>query len=191
VRYVSSESEPIHVILVRDDFGAFEHVHPAPYGNGHYRVQVALASGHRYYAFVGSRPAGAQPQVFRFTLKAGAPPHHVATNLLAPTTQSLAGPYRIDLSSAQFPARKSATIDLRVFGRNGNVVAVLPYHGARAHTVFVNPSSLEYVHIDAHSDGGKRLVLRIPPLAQGTYRMWLQFRGNGTTFTAPFTLAAQ
>jgi hypothetical protein len=188
-RYRNSESEPVHVVLVRDDFRSFSHVHPQAVSNGIYRVRVALDAGHRYYAFVGSRPAGYTPQVFRFVLQAGAPPHHSATSFEAPSERTTAGPYRVTLSNAHLSAYKFATIVASVTTNAGRAVATRPFRGALAHTVFVNVQTLEYVHVDAPQDG--RIELRLPPLRRGAYRMWLEFSDGHAIFAAPFRLAAQ
>lgn len=190
LHYVSTEGEPLHVILVRDDFRAFSHVHPISAGKGHYRVRVALDAGHRFYAFVASQPAGDPPQVFRFTLQAGAPPHHVDTSLEAPSRIGTAGPYRLTLSSDVLTAGKPKAIRVSV-SRAGRTVALKPFHGAAAHMMFINPQSLEYVHVDAHAQGGGRIVLNVPALPRGTFRMWVQFEPQRAILTVPFTLAAQ
>lgn len=191
VRYVLTEGEPVHVILVRDDFRSFSHVHPKPVGKGHYRVRVALDAGHRFYAFVASEPTGDAPQVFRFTLQAGAPPHHLDTSLEAPSTSALAGRYRVSLSAARLQAQTPHAIAARVTTRAGSPVSVQPFRGAQAHTVFVNPQTLQYIHVDAQPGGKAQMMLRVPPLPRGIYRMWLQFSAGRTITTAPFTLVAQ
>lgn len=191
VRYVRSEGEPLHVVLIRDDFRSFSHVHPVGDGRGHYHVRVALDSGHRFYAFVASQPNGLPRQVFRFTLQAGAPPHHLATSLQAPSRVSLAGPYRVLLSHATIVAHRPYTIDVSVNGPHGAALRVPPEHGAAAHTVFISPQTLQYVHVDAREDGGNRLKLRVPALAPGAYRMWMQFSEGNAALTAPFTLVAR
>src|SRR5690242_2584384 len=44
--YKRPENESVHVILVRDDFRSFSHVHPREINGGHFRVRVALDAGH-------------------------------------------------------------------------------------------------------------------------------------------------
>ena len=190
LQYARTEGEPVHVILVRDDFRAFSHVHPAYAGSGHYRVRVALDAGHRFYAFIASHPAGDPPQVFRFTLQAGAPPHHVDTSLEAPSRGGNAGPYRITLSADRLPAGKPKSIGVNVT-RAGRTVSLTPFRGAAAHMMFIDPQSLQYVHVDAHTQGAGRIVLNVPALPRGVYRMWLQFEPQRAILTVPFTLAAQ
>lgn len=189
-RYAKMENQPLHVVLIRDDFRSFSHVHAREASNGHFHVQVALDSGHRYYAFVGSKPQGYAPQVFRFMLQAGAPPHQLDTTFDAPTARAIAGPYSVSITSARVPANKAQEIYVRVASRSGAPVQVQSFRGAAAHTVFVSPQTLQYVHVDA-SEHHRRIALRVPPLTRGAYRMWLEFDYGRSIFAAPFTLVAQ
>jgi hypothetical protein len=177
-KYVPTEGQDVHVVLVRDDFRSFSHVHPAAAGHGVYRTQVALDAGHRFYAYVASQPQGFSPQVFRFVLQAGAPPHHLDTSLAAPHTTSLAGHYAVHL-------------DRDVLSRNGGMLQVQIAHRAALHGVLVNTSTLTYAHVDgALVTSGPCCTYRMqmPHLARGVYRMWLQFNDGADSLTAPFTI---
>jgi hypothetical protein len=189
-QYRSLEGEPVHVVLVRDDFRSFSHVHPRTASGGTFHVRVALDAGHRYYAFVGSEPVGDAPQVFRFTLKAGVPPRHIETTFDAPSTRAIAGPYRVTLSTARLSKNQAQTIEASVAASGGAPVHTYPFRGAQAHTVFINVQTLQYVHVDAPRIGD-RIHLRVPPLTRGAYRMWLEFNDGRAIFAAPFTLVAR
>jgi hypothetical protein len=189
-RYTKTENQPLHVVLIRDDFRSFSHVHASEAANGHFRVRVALDAGHRYYAFVGSKPQGYARQVFRFILQAGAPPHQLDTTFDAPTAHAIAGPYSVSLTSARVPANRAQEIYVRVVSRTGAPIQTQPFRGAAAHTVFVSPQTLQYVHVDA-SEHDRRIALRVPPLTRGAYRMWLEFDYGRSIFAAPFTLVAK
>jgi hypothetical protein len=69
-------------------------------------------------------------------------------------------------------------------------VRTRPFRGAEAHTVFVNIETLQYIHADAPRSSGA-IELRVPPLTNGAYRMWLEFSDGKSIFAAPFTLVAQ
>ena len=98
---------------------------------------------------------------------------------------------------------------------NGKLATDLhPYLGAAAHAVFINTATLDYVHVhpmvkgaadsmhmdmngdeamqESHSaQSGPQMVMQLPALPQGTYKMWLQFKGGSTLYTVPFTIAAR
>jgi hypothetical protein len=82
--------------------------------------------------------------------------------------------------------------------RNGKPATDLhPYLGAAGHAVFIDTSSLAYVHVHPMLPGGKmkgagpKMVLHVPGLPVGTYKLWLQFQGGTKVYTAPFTIAAR
>ena len=216
-QYQIDQTKLLHLILVRDDFHAFQHVHPT-FEHGHFTIDVALDAGHRFYAYSDSKPLDLPQQVFRYTLQSGAPPHHADTSVWAHTTETLAGPYRVALATVHLaPGRKS---NLRVeVTNNGRIATDLrPYLGAAAHAVFINTASLAYVHVhpmtadqmnDMKEMSGMRgmdlshgdlapnekvsgsMYLMVPALKAGLYKLWLQFQGGSQLYVAPFTLAVQ
>jgi len=215
--YDIDQTKLLHLILVRDDFSSFQHVHPA-FSNGHFTIDVALDAGHRYYAFSDSKPSNHPQQVFRYTLQSGAPPHHADTTIWAHATQTLAGPYQVSVATVHLNAGKDANVNLDVT-KNGRIATDLhPYLGAAAHAVFINTASLAYVHVHPmtadqfekmqdmagmhgmsmeHSELAPnekvtgRMYLMVPALKPGLYKLWLQFQGGSQLYVAPFTIAVQ
>jgi hypothetical protein len=96
-RYVPTEDEPLHIVIVRDDFLSFGHVHPQMSRSGVFRLPYLLERGHRYYAYVASQPTGLREHVFRFVLASGTAPRHLATSVVAPAVHTRAGPYDVSL----------------------------------------------------------------------------------------------
>ncbi|MGZ6177635.1 MAG: hypothetical protein ACXWNZ_05215 [Vulcanimicrobiaceae bacterium] len=219
-QYDADQTQLMHLVIVRDDFRKFMHVHPV-LRDGHFVEPIALDAGHRFYAYADSTPHDGAQQVFRFVLQAGAPPLKLYTTVSASPPSTAAGPYDVALTTthiaANHPARVVTTIE-----RAGRIADDLhPYLGAAAHAVFINASSLNYVHVhpmplsaDAASDsesmnemamdthhemqtfpsGQKlsgRMTLAIPALPRGTYKMWLQFHGGSSLYVAPFTIVAR
>lgn len=182
--YVSVAGGPVHVLLVRDDFNTFAHVHPQVRKDGHFSVPIALDANHRYYAYVDSFVAGIGEQALRFTVQNGAPPHHLDVTLERPNRTSRSGSYTIALSTARFAA--NAPVSLSTTVRRGAAI-ITPVKTQFAYVAsLVNTKSLEYVSI--HGDG---LQLRLPRLPRGVYRMWLELSINGIRYTFPFTLVGQ
>ena len=146
-RYDLDQTRPMHLVIVRDDFRKFMHVHPE-LRDGHFVIPVALDAGHRFYAYADSVPHDdGMQQVFRFVLQAGAPPPKLDTAVAASSPSTTAGPYDVALATtritANHPEEVVATIE-----RAGHIADDLhPYLGAAAHAVFINASSLNYVHV--------------------------------------------
>lgn len=191
-RYVLTENEPLHVVIVRDDFQSFTHLHPLVSRSGVFRLPVLLERGHRYYTFVASQPAGLPEQAFRFVVQSGAPPQHMATKLVAPAVHARVGPYVVSLDQPYVGASRPQLVNADIT-RNPRVPGILPYHVASVHAVLVNTSTLSYAHIDGAMARGIccEYALRLPALSKGLYRMWLQFDDGESSYTAPLTFAAQ
>ena len=198
-RYETEQTKLMHLVLVRDDFESFMHVHPS-LEDGHFRISIPLSGTHAYYAYADTTPSGLAKQVFRFTI--GTP--RVTSPAFQPQNVSTTNGYEVRLSRAQIDPGKESSVDATI-ARSGKVVTGLrPYLGAAAHAVLIDVKSLDYVHVhpmamslpavtdemqlpaSATFDGRMRLML--PALPPGTYRLWLQFRALDGLTVAPFTL---
>jgi hypothetical protein len=194
----------IHMVVVRDDFATFEHLHPSyNTGTGAFLQQIETAAGHRYYVYADTQPHGLNQQVFRFNIGSSAiPTMGVMHPNFAPSAPAVeAGPYEVGLSATTFPAQAEQTLHLSV-KKGGHLANDLGlYLGAPAHCVFINTQTLQYVHVHAvvHQGNGMamavagpEMTLDVPALPAGTYKLWVEFRGaNYGLYTAAFTLAAQ
>ncbi len=192
-RYALTEGEMMHVVVVRDDFQTFGHLHPLPSQSGTFRLPVRLERGHRYYAYVSSQPAGLPEQVFRFVLQSGTATHNLTTTVRGPSTRVRTGPYVVFLDQTRLRAmrKQSITVDINRDAHSPGVAA--PYHVAWVRAILVNTSSLTYAHIDGANARGIccEYALVAPPLSKGLYKMWLQFNDGSSVYTAPFTFAAR
>lgn len=198
-RYDVEQTKLMHLVVIRDDFQGFMHVHPS-LKDGRFSIALPLTAGHAYYAYADTTPTGLSKQVFRFTIgKRNAPaPSFRAANV------SAAGGYETRLSTVEPEPGKPVYIEATI-SRSGKIVTGLrPYLGAAAHAVLVNVKTLDYVHVhpmamsfshatddmempaSATFDG--RMKLMLPALRPGTYRLWLQFQAPTGLVAAPFTL---
>jgi hypothetical protein len=191
-RYTLTEGDMLHVVVVRDDFQSFSHLHPLAARGGIFHLPVMLERGHRYYAYVSSEPAGLPEQVFRFVLQAGPAQRLPATTVKAPVVRVRAGPYDVSLDQQHLPVMRSQLVTADI-DRDPHSPGVAPYHVAWVRAFLVNTSSLNYAHISGAVDKGIccEYALRAPPLSKGLYKMWLQFSDGTSIYTAPFTFAAQ
>lgn len=210
LRYDIEMQKLIHLVIVRDDFATFAHVHPAFNGaTGTFSETFTASPNHRYYLYVDTTPRGIGQQVFRFTLVStgsAATPRPMPSVFLPSV---VVGPYRVTLDRTQLAANQTQTLALSVFQGRRLAANLRTYLGAAAHAVFINTTSLAYVHVhpmvlgsrdmDATASmdnmsraAGPRMQMKLPPLPAGTYKLWVQFRGqDGEVFTAPFTLQVQ
>ena len=198
----------MHMVIVRDDFATFAHLHP-PFDatTGTFSQPFTKAPNHRYYVYADTTPRGIGQQVFRFTIESDGP---VATAPAAPPISSgarSAGPYTVRLDPATLGANSPQLVKVTVLEAGRPAGNLKTYLGAAAHAVFINTSTLAYVHVHPHvlgehgsmpgmvmemGEAGPRMEMQLPALPAGTYRLWLQFRGaKDRVYTAPFTMLAR
>jgi len=191
-RYALTEGEMVHVVVVRDDFQSFGHLHPLASQSGIFRVPVLLERGHRYYAYVSSQPAGLPEQVFRFVLQSGGATRNLTTTVRGPSTRVRAGPYDVFLDQTRLHVMRPQPITVDI-NRDPHSPGIAPYHVAWARAILVNTSSLAFADIDGATARGIccEYALRVPPLSRGLYKLCLKFSDGTSIYTAAFTFAAQ
>lgn len=204
----------MHMVIVRDDFATFAHVHPDfDTTTGTFSQAFTKDPNHRYYVYADTTPHGLPQQVFRFTLGAAGSASDSRPSFAASNPTAAAGPYSITLSNTTLPADRPTSINLSVLESGKPAQDLAPYLGAAAHVVFINTSTLAYVHIhpmlrgsndaDASVSSGMNVAMPmegksgpfmqmdVPALPAGAYKVWIQFLGNGKLYTVPFTLLAR
>lgn len=206
--YDADMTKPMHLIVVRDDLETFVHVHPAFNATtGTFTARVPIEAGHRYYAYADTHPHGFDQQVFRFTLNAGA---HSSRRpaFIASARTSNAGPYTVNVERTEVAAAKALALRLHIARGGRDAKGLRPYLGAPAHVVFISTRTLAYAHVHPMRAGdtmhmgestmtlpataGPHLMLHVPALQPGAYRMWVQFAtANGAVQTASFTIVAR
>ena len=191
-RYDESHEKLLHLIVVRNDLTAFQHVHPALDPSGTWRVPVDLRRAGDYRVFadfvVTDGPA--------LTLGANI---HVAGEydprpLPAVRAVSEVDGYAVTLSGAP-KAGDDAMLRLSV-SRDGKPVDDLePYLGAYGHLVALRASDLAYLHVHpngAPDDGvtstGPEVEFHTTFPSAGEYRLFLDFQHRGVVRTAEFTV---
>lgn len=201
----------MHMVIVRDDFATFAHVHPDfDTQTGTFWQQFTQDANHRYYVYADTTPHGIGQQVFRFTLGGvgGGSPAFARLAFSASAREATAGPYVVRLSKTTLPANRAKNLNITVLKDGEPADDLVPYLGAAAHVVFINTSTLAYIHVhpmlrDAKNaktpptntamtmegKAGPFLQTELPPLPAGSYKVWIQIMGGGdNVYTAPFTV---
>jgi hypothetical protein len=194
----------MHLIVVRDDFATFAHIHPTfDATTGIFSQPFTREANHRYYVYADTTPHGIGQQVFRFTLESDGPPANLQPSLGVSPASTTVGPYTVTLARTTLAASRPQTLDVSVLEDGKPASDLHTYLGAAAHAVFINTSTLAYVHVHPMVRGatmtmgmsgpaGPLMQMTLPALPAGVYKLWLQFRGAGNQlYTAPFTLLSQ
>lgn len=198
----------MHLVIVRDDFATFAHVHPEyDTQTGTFWQGFTAEPNHRYYIFADTMPRGVGQQVFRFTLDDDSSGSFARVAFTPSLREAPAGPYVVRLSNTTLPANRARNLNITVLKGGEPAADLVPYLGAAAHVVFINTSTLSYVHVHPMLRGDKSeagsamnmpmgpsgkagplMQTTLPPLPAGYYKVWIQIMGGDTVYTAPFTI---
>lgn len=202
----------MHMIVVRDDFVTFAHLHPAlDPATGTFRQPFTKDPNHRYYVYADTAPQGVGQQVFRFTLDSHGTVATGAHSIDRSRPSVTAGPYTVTLGTTSLAAGSAQRVNITILKDGKPADDLGTYLGAAAHCVFINAQSLAYIHIhpsvrgagmqmSMNSDAkmemsggpaGPLLEMSVPALPPGIYKVWIEFRGDEKVYTAPFTLLAR
>jgi hypothetical protein len=187
---------PMHVYLVADDLGAFEHVHPTPTADCGWQVTVRPPSPGSYSLVAQFHPAGradTDPDVvLARPLAAGT--GDGAAALPVPARVADAGPYRVAMTG--YAAAGGESLLTFTVSRDGKPVRTIsPYVGEMAHVSAFRAGTPGFTHGHALQPlgpaGGPRLTVPLLFPGPGAYRVFVEFRADGAdgqVRTAAFTL---
>jgi Cu+-exporting ATPase len=211
---VDSHERPMHLIAVRRDLQAFQHVHPEPSeAAGEYRVETSFAEPGTYLLFDEFNRASGEQVVQRDELTVGAPsagPARLAEDVGPKTV----GGVRVALAGADAArAGEEATLVFRLEdAASGQPIRDLqPYLGAPAHAVVLSEDGARFAHTHGEAiDGsghatsghaghtvaagtatglGPEIAVHHTFDTPGLYKLWGQFQTvNGAVVTADFVV---
>jgi len=214
-RYGVNMTKYLHLIAISDDFTTFLHVHPTLENDHHFRIDVTFPKEGLYHVYADDDPDGIGQQVFRYELRVGS--HARRGRTLVPTGSHVtAGPYRVTLAATQLRTDSENELAVHIT-KNGTPASDLqPYLGAPAHAVFIDSGDLSYAHVHpmplgaggmsgmpemsdmpsspksspVTANASPDMLLHVRIREAGTYKLWLQFRGNDRLYAAPFVVTA-
>ncbi|MFE3881254.1 hypothetical protein ACFXPX_43580 [Kitasatospora sp. NPDC059146] len=187
--YQQQHEKELHLIVAPRDLSTFQHLHPVLAADGTWSAPTALPAAGEYRVFADFTPAGASEG-----LTLGADLH--AAGDLRPArlpdtgrTATVDG-YTVTLGGDLTPGRSShLTLDVSKDG--APVTDLQPYLGAYGHLVALRAGDLAYLHV--HPDTttpGPGIGFTTTAPSGGSYRLFLDFRHQGTVRTAAFTVTA-
>jgi hypothetical protein len=201
LNYDADMEKLIHLVVVRDDFATFAHLHPTfEASTGIFAQRFTKEPNHRYYVYADTVPRHLGQQVFRFTMESDGPAAAYKLATTPSSTSSLVAPYTVTLGRTTLAANQAQTLSITIFEGGRPARNLGTYLGALAHAIFINISTLEYAHVHAMARGstmsmgvsaqpGPFMQMTLPPFPPGTYKLWIQFSGaRGLVYTAPFTI---
>ena len=177
----------MHLILVRRDFEAFQHLHPRMLDDGTWEAVADLSEPGAYRAFADFASAGTSTTLATDLFVAGA----FEPRSLPPVarTASAGDGYEVTLDSANPRPGGQTPVSFTVRRDGALVDSVEAYLGADGHLVALREHDQAFLHTHPEGDAGGSGPIRFDvsyPTA-GRYRLFLQFRHAGEVRTAAFT----
>ncbi|MFC0864333.1 hypothetical protein ACFHYQ_18735 [Sphaerimonospora cavernae] len=194
--YQVQHEKKLHLIVVSRDLGEFRHLHPAEAGDGIWSVKLTLPRPGAYRAFADFAPEGAAGLTLGVDLFA--PGDQTPRALPEPSRTATVDGYTVTMTGT-LASGEAGTLDFEV-SRDGRPVTDLqPYLGAFGHLVALRAGDLAYLHV--HPEGtapaagddaaASRVAFHAKAPSPGGYRLFLDFKHEGTVHTAAFTVHAE
>ncbi len=173
----------MHLIVVRRDGRGFQHVHPELGDDGLWRVRLTLPDAGAYRVFADFVHDGeAQTLAADLAVDGDADYQPLAE---AATLADTGDGYKVRLDAGALRAGREAELRFTV-SKDGQRVRTQEYLGAGGHLVALREGDLAYLHVhpEAH---GERVSFMTEFPSEGRYRLYLQFKHEGTVHTAELT----
>ncbi|MFE9678685.1 hypothetical protein ACFYO5_32005 [Streptomyces sp. NPDC006259] len=191
-RYRTAHGEQLHLIIASRELTTYRHLHPDRAADGTWSTPVDLPAAGGYRVFADFVPAdGSEGLTLGSDLtvtgayRASEPPAPAATT----TVDGYAVALRGTLAAG---GESDLTFTVR---RDGQPVTDLePYLGAYGHLVALRSGDLAYLHVHPHEaaekdrTSGPEVSFSATAPSAGTYRLFLDFKVDGTVRTAAFTV---
>jgi hypothetical protein len=186
-KFEPENGKRLHLIVVRSDLTAYQHLHPQLHRDGTWSVALATPRAGRYRAIADFVVDGRKYVVGTTLTVPGAAPQRA---LPAPRLHAGADGYDVELQRpAVLRAGADAQLTFRITRGGRPVRDLQPYLGAYGHLVALHAPDLAYSHV--HPNGSDRregaITFDTELHARGTYRLFLQFQTRGRVHTAAFT----
>jgi hypothetical protein len=184
----------LHLILASRDLVTYRHLHPTRAADGTWSTPVDLPAAGPYRVFADFTPAAEGATGLTLGADLAASGTYTAAALPEPATTTTIDGYTVTLNGGLRPG-EPAGLTLGV-SRDGRPVTDLePYLGAYGHLVALRAGDLAYLHVhpngspgDGTTEPGPGISFTATAPSAGTYRLFLDFKHDGTVRTAAFTV---
>lgn len=184
----------LHLILASRDLVTYRHLHPTRAADGTWSTPVTLPAAGDYRVFADFTPVGKNACNLTLGADLAVSGPYKAAELPKPARTTTVDGYTVSVNGTLRPGTpEHVTFTVRKNGRP--VTDLQPYLGAYGHLVALRAGDLAYLHV--HPDGapgdgstkpGPDVSFSATAPGAATYRLFLDFKHNGTVRTAAFTV---
>jgi hypothetical protein len=179
----------MHLIIVSEDLSYFDHIHPEYQGNGEFIVSVTFPSGGKYKLFADFVPKGSSKVVNSDMVQVEGDKEESIPLKESSLTQ-LVDEKEVTLSFDHMMSGMNLELNFNLKDNETNepISDLQPYLGAVGHVVIISADTNTYLHVhpmeEKTSGPDAKFMTNFPK--PGIYKIWGQFKQNGTVITVPF-----
>jgi hypothetical protein len=189
----------MHLIVVRRDGAQFRHLHPEMDVAGTWTIPIEFSQAGVYRAFADFSVGGEQHTLASDVNVSGGEFEPEPFPPAKPLDST--GGYEVRLRAGEPRAGEPASLSFDV-SRDGQAVEDLaPYLGAKGHLVALREGDLAFLHVHpeeaggghahghgAHGGAAEEIAFAVTFPTAGRYRLYLQFKHEGTVRTVEYTV---
>jgi hypothetical protein len=186
--YDETDGARLHLVAVRGDLAGYQHLYPQQGDDGSWRATLDLTPG-PWRFLLELQPTRLGRAITLGTDLSVSGSYHPQP-LPGPTNQADVDGLTVALTRGAGSDAHGGESTIRVTRAGEPVTDLQVAHGALAHGVLIRPSDLGYLHLHAvpATSTGPLVLFLGGPTQPGTYRLFVDFTRQDTTFVAPFTI---
>ena len=171
----------MHLIIVGEDLETFIHLHPEKVSEGTYRANYELEEG-MYKVYVDIKPHEKAYEIQPISLMVGDHHHDDHATLEKETSLvKVIDNYEVELDVSSFSMKDHIVLSFNITGGEPE-----PYLGALGHVVIIDEKMEEFIHV--HPSSIEVPVFEAHFSKPGMYKLWAEFKLDGTVHDFPFVL---
>ncbi len=182
----------VHLILVRDDLGGYQHLHP-DYRDGAWTVTTDIPRAGRYVLYADVQPVNGDPVVLRTSFAVGGETIDKEFPGITEDWTTTSDSYSVQVTAPEALVTNNVTHFTYSLQKSGEPVATIdPYLGAYGHLVVLKQGDPGiYLHAHAMTEAAPtdgQVTFMTTFESAGTYTLFAQFNVDGAVHTFPVTV---
>ncbi|QNE24116.1 hypothetical protein [Streptomyces sp. INR7] len=194
--YTRAHDKELHLIVASRDLNTFRHLHPTRAADGTWSTPVNLPAAGDYRVFADFTPAKKGATALTLGTDLAVSGTYQPRELPAQKATAEIDGYTVTLDG-KLTTGKMSDLTLNVTKDGKPVTDLDSYLGAYGHLVALRAGDLAYLHVHPEGEPGDGATKPGPAISfmataptDGAYRLFLDFKHQGTVRTAAFTVHA-